>query len=190
MRDNRVSCIPLERSISLTDPHNTRTVGLAFLTDIMFLLRLPDFHKHLDEPVIKFVSDLNGLEEDLSYSELIGETGLSGTVLSLEGSLTGGLHHAHSHAQSTLHGHNPHSVVGGDMIKKQPSATTTSADLSQAPPQVEAKKVAGLESYIDEGASSPQGSPSENDDEEESSSEEEKEQPFFFFEKKEESTPS
>jgi hypothetical protein len=64
----------------------------------MFLLRLPDFHKHLDEPVIKFVSDLNGLEEDLSYSELIGETGLSGTVLSLEGSLTGGLHHAYSHA--------------------------------------------------------------------------------------------
>ena len=131
MRDNRVSCIPLERSISPTDPHKTRTVGLSFLTDIMFLLRLPDFYKQLDEPVIKFVSDLNGLEEDLSYSELIGDTGQSGTLLlSLEGSMTGGLHHAHSHAHSTHHVHSSNkSVVGGDM-KKQPSATTTSADLS------------------------------------------------------------
>jgi hypothetical protein len=30
----------------------------------MFLLRLPDFAKILDEPVIKFVTELNGLEED------------------------------------------------------------------------------------------------------------------------------
>jgi hypothetical protein len=30
----------------------------------MFLLRLPDFPKILDEPVIKFVTELNGLEED------------------------------------------------------------------------------------------------------------------------------
>ncbi len=125
MRDNRVSCIPLERPISPIDPHNTRTVGLSFLTDIMFLLRLPDFHKHLDEPVIKFVSDLNGLEEDMSYSELIGDTGLSGTALSLEGSLTGVLHHAHSHAHSTHHVHSNHSSMGGAMMKKQPSATTT-----------------------------------------------------------------
>lgn len=165
MRDNRVSCIPLERSISQTDQHNTRTVGISFLTDIMFLLRLPDFHKHLDEPVIKFVSDLNGLEEDLSYSELIGDAGLSGTAISIEGSLTGGIHHANSHAQSTLHVQNHHSDVGGEKMKKQPSATTTSADMSQIPSQVEAKKVSGLESYIEEGASSPHGSPSEKVDE-------------------------
>ena len=51
------------------------------------------------------------------------------------------------------------------MMKKQPSATTTSADLSQVPPQVDAKKLSGLEIYIEEGTRSPQGSPSENDDE-------------------------
>ena len=155
----------------------------------MFLLRLPDFHKHLDEPVIKFVSDLNGLEEDLSYSELIGDVGLSATALSIEGSLAGSLHHAHSHATSTQHVHSHQSVVGGEMIKKQASAATTSANLSQALPQGETKKVTGFESYVEEGASSPKGSPSE-EDEERSSSEEEKEQPFFFFEKKEEATPS
>lgn len=64
MRDNRISCIPIERTISPADPQLTHTVGIAFLTDIMFLLRLPDFFRHLDEPVIRFVSDLNGLEED------------------------------------------------------------------------------------------------------------------------------
>jgi hypothetical protein len=103
MRDNRVSCIPLERSISPADPRTTRTVGLAFLTDIMFLLRLPEFFKLLDEPVIKFVSDLNGLEEDQAYTEILGEHGLSGSI---EGSIGGGsgtLHHAHSHARSTHH---------------------------------------------------------------------------------------
>ena len=77
------------------------------------------------------MSDLNGLEEDLSYSELIGDTGLSATAISIEGSLTGGsLHHAHSHAPSTQHAHSHQSVVGGEMIKKQASAATTSANLS------------------------------------------------------------
>jgi hypothetical protein len=36
----------------------------------MFLLRLPDFWKHLDDPIIQFVTDLNGLEEDPQYQEL------------------------------------------------------------------------------------------------------------------------
>lgn len=52
------------------DPHTTRTVGLAFQTDIMFLMRLPEFWKHLDDPIIQFVTDLNGLEEDPQYQEL------------------------------------------------------------------------------------------------------------------------
>ena len=64
MRENKVSCVPIERQLSPTEPHTTRTVGLAFQTDIMFLLRLPDFYKHLEEPIIQFVTDLNGLEED------------------------------------------------------------------------------------------------------------------------------
>ena len=112
MRDNRISCIPIEKPISPTEPHITRTVGLAFLTDIMFLLRLPDFTKHLDEPVIKFVTDLNGLEEDLSYSELVVSHGASAVTLSVEGSLSvsGSLPHANSHGHSTHHVQSHHSV--------------------------------------------------------------------------------
>ena len=66
-----MSCIPIERQLSQNDQHTTRTVGLAFLTDLMFLLRMPDFYKYLDEQVIAFIGDLNGLEEDLTYQELI-----------------------------------------------------------------------------------------------------------------------
>ena len=39
-------------------------MGLSFLTDIMFLLRLPNFYQYLEEPVINFVTELNALEED------------------------------------------------------------------------------------------------------------------------------
>lgn len=67
MRDNRVSCIPIEKQVLPNDPHTTKTVGLAFLTDLMFLLRIPDFWKYLDEPVLKFVMDLNGLDEDFDH---------------------------------------------------------------------------------------------------------------------------
>lgn len=69
MRDNRVSCIPIEKQVNPCDQRATRTVGLAFLTDIMFLLRLPNFWRHLDEPVINFVTDLNGLEEDFQSTD-------------------------------------------------------------------------------------------------------------------------
>ena len=64
MRDNRVSCIPIEKLINAQDPHNTRSVGLAFLNDIMYLLRMPEFYRQLDEPCINFVKEINGLEED------------------------------------------------------------------------------------------------------------------------------
>ena len=47
MRDNRVSCVPIEKLIPSSGNHTGRTVGLAFLTDLMFLLRLPNFYKHL-----------------------------------------------------------------------------------------------------------------------------------------------
>ena len=107
MRDNRVSCIPIERPISSTDTHTTRTVGLSFLTDIMFLLRLPDFAKILDEPVIKFVTELNGLEEDYSaYFDIVGgEHGtISGGSIDINVS-SAGIHHAHTHAHSAHHVH-------------------------------------------------------------------------------------
>lgn len=73
MRDNRVSCIPIERQLSSADPHTTRTVGLAFLTDIMYLLRLPNYYQRLDDHVINFVMDLNALEEDQLSCQDLGQ---------------------------------------------------------------------------------------------------------------------
>jgi len=43
-------------------------VGLSYITDIMFLFRLPNFYKYLDEPVLSFVTELNSLEEDIVAS--------------------------------------------------------------------------------------------------------------------------
>lgn len=64
MRDNRVSCIPVERQIKPTEEFTTRTIGLAFLTDLMFMFRVPGYYKYLDEPISNFITDLNALEED------------------------------------------------------------------------------------------------------------------------------
>jgi hypothetical protein len=39
----------------------------------MFLLRLPNYWVNLDEPVIKFVTDLNGMEEDIDSTAASNE---------------------------------------------------------------------------------------------------------------------
>ena len=44
---------------------------MAFLTDLMFLFRLPAYYKYLDEPIINFVADLNGLDEDANFFDPI-----------------------------------------------------------------------------------------------------------------------
>lgn len=67
MRDNRVSCIPIERQINPNDEFTTRTVGIAFLTDLMFLFRVPNYYKYFDEPIINFTTDLNALEDDSNF---------------------------------------------------------------------------------------------------------------------------
>ena len=67
MRENRISCIPIERQISPSDEFTTRTVGIAYLSDLMFLLRIPNYYRYLEEPIINFIIDLNGLEEDGNY---------------------------------------------------------------------------------------------------------------------------
>lgn len=36
----------------------------------MFLFRIPNYYRYLDEPVISFISDLNGLEEDQNYFDI------------------------------------------------------------------------------------------------------------------------
>lgn len=69
MRDNRVSCMPIERPISQQDEFTTKTVGLAFLTDLMFLFRVPNYYKYLEEPIINFITDLNALEEDNYFDQ-------------------------------------------------------------------------------------------------------------------------
>jgi hypothetical protein len=43
----------------------------------MFLFRLPNYYKYLDEPVINFVSDLNGLEEDANYFDMVSTNNTS-----------------------------------------------------------------------------------------------------------------
>lgn len=82
MRDNRVSCIPVERQINSAEEFTTRTIGLAFLTDLMFMFRVPGYYKYLDEPILNFITDLNALEEDTMFtsenqSQLNGANGSS-----------------------------------------------------------------------------------------------------------------
>lgn len=69
MRDNRVSCMPIERPINEKDEFTTKTIGLAFLTDLMFFFRVPNYYKYLDEPIINFVTDLNAIEEDNFFDQ-------------------------------------------------------------------------------------------------------------------------
>jgi hypothetical protein len=47
-----------------TKKSTTETMGLVFLTDLMFLCRQLNFHDILTQPVYKFVMNLNGTEED------------------------------------------------------------------------------------------------------------------------------
>lgn len=66
--------------MSQIEAHQTKTVGLSYLTDIMFLLRLPNFWRHLEEPVIKFVTDLNGLDEDFESTGANSNEGVQGVA--------------------------------------------------------------------------------------------------------------
>lgn len=66
LRENRVSMISIDRSIinPITQKTVVETVGLFFLSDIMSLMKQINFHEVLKEPVIKFISHMNGCEED------------------------------------------------------------------------------------------------------------------------------
>lgn len=39
------------------------SVGLCFLTDLLYLLRLPDYHFFFNQPVMVFLKDLNSYED-------------------------------------------------------------------------------------------------------------------------------
>lgn len=71
MRDNQVSNVIIERSYQSKETQRevTETVGMLFLTDLMYLLRQVNFFEILTQPVMQFVMQLNGSEEDLSQFE-------------------------------------------------------------------------------------------------------------------------
>lgn len=71
MRDNQVSNVIIERSYQSKETQRevTETVGMVFLTDLMYLLRQVNFFEILTQPVMHFVMHLNGSEEDLSQFE-------------------------------------------------------------------------------------------------------------------------
>jgi len=56
--------ILVERTFTKSGQTNSETVGIVFLSDLMFILRQINFHEILTQPVIKFVMNLNGNEED------------------------------------------------------------------------------------------------------------------------------
>lgn len=66
LRENKISMIIVERSsVSIkTGVQKSETVGIVFLTDLMFILRQLNFHEILTQPVIKFIMNLNGTDED------------------------------------------------------------------------------------------------------------------------------
>ena len=62
MRENKIACVPIERPFSNDENGKTYTVGISFLTDIMYLLKLPNYYRYLNESVISFVAELNGID--------------------------------------------------------------------------------------------------------------------------------
>jgi hypothetical protein len=57
MRDWRVGVISIEAS------EGNYTVGLCFLNDLLYLLRLPDYYYFFSQPVMVFLKDLNSYDD-------------------------------------------------------------------------------------------------------------------------------
>ena len=69
MKQKRISLVPVEEYLSChqrAQDSNSFTVGLVFLTDLLFLLRLPNFWELLSQPVSVFLEELYGGDQDLS----------------------------------------------------------------------------------------------------------------------------
>ena len=66
MRDSRVSTVFIERTYQSKDTQRdvTETVGMVYLTDLMYLFRQVNFYEILSQPVMHFIMNLNGSEED------------------------------------------------------------------------------------------------------------------------------
>lgn len=49
--------------VSIEASEGGYTVGLLFLTDLFYLLRLPDYHLFFSQPVMVFLKDLNSYDD-------------------------------------------------------------------------------------------------------------------------------
>ena len=74
MKQKRISMMPVEDRLTNASQQSSQsvseqssfTVGLVYLTDLLFLLRLPNFWELLTQPVSTFLEELYGNENDLS----------------------------------------------------------------------------------------------------------------------------
>lgn len=69
MKQKRISVLPVDDYLPChpqTQDSVSFTVGLIYLTDLLFLLRLPNFWELLSQPVSVFLEELYGGEQDLS----------------------------------------------------------------------------------------------------------------------------
>ena len=69
MKQKRISLLPIEDCLTNQPSQvdaQSYTVGLLYLTDLLFLLRLPNFWELLSQPVSTFLEELYGNEQDLS----------------------------------------------------------------------------------------------------------------------------
>jgi hypothetical protein len=66
LREKRISMIAVERTFycKKTQREISETVGIVFLTDLMYILRQINFADILKQPVMNFVMNLNGTDED------------------------------------------------------------------------------------------------------------------------------
>jgi hypothetical protein len=53
MHDQRISVVPID------SVEGTHTVGLCFLSDLMYLLKMPEYHRCLGSPAIELLKEIN-----------------------------------------------------------------------------------------------------------------------------------
>lgn len=62
MREHKIAAVPIEKSVNGDTDGKTYTVGISFLSDLMFLFKLPHFYQYLNLPAINLVQQLNQID--------------------------------------------------------------------------------------------------------------------------------
>ena len=57
---HRISVVPVESKLN----NQWYTVGLCFLNDLRCLLKLPDFARYFDWPILRFIKEMNYYDQD------------------------------------------------------------------------------------------------------------------------------